>query len=114
MKIDWEHTQFAYVSGERITERKASRMNEYIQLVSRTRKLMTIRMGRTAQEMNEYLEQEERGHIWHPASSGNSASLLDRRITRMKQPMLSMARMFSYQDKMPHGVISRLRRGGFG
>lgn len=48
---------------------------------------------------NEYLEQEESRPNWHTASSGNSASLLDRRITRMKQPKLSMARMLAHQDR---------------
>lgn len=57
---------------------------------------MTVRLEELRK--NEYLEQEERGHIWHTASSGNCASLLDRRITRMKQPKLSMARMFAHQD----------------
>lgn len=73
---------------------------------------MTVRMEELRK--NEFLEPDNSRHIWHIASSGNSASLLDRRITRMKQPKLSMACVFFTNGQMSHGVIWRLRRGGFG
>ena len=65
-------------------------------------------------QRNEYLEPDDRRHIRRTASSGNSASLLDRRITRMKQPKLSMACMFAHPSgQMSHGVISASAQGGF-
>lgn len=49
---------------------------------------MRVRMEELGKD--EYSEQEESGNIWYTANSGNSATLLDRRITRMKQPKLSI------------------------